>query len=167
MLDWAHSQVLPGSGLLNISNSILSGDWNYYDPTQVGVISKFNTVYAYALQECIDLLMDGGVDMAPYISRLGALRKAIEMNLWSSKLNAYYLSEFVEVGFAQDSNALAILADVTASTYLVKGVEYTQTAVPTQRSLCILQWGYYVRICRLHRSLRVRMSPSRCTRKQG
>jgi hypothetical protein len=115
MLDWAHSQVLPESGLLNISNPILSGDWNYYDPTQVGVISKFNTVYAYALQECIDLLADGGIDTAPYISRLDALRKTIDRNIWSSKLNAYYLSRFVEDGFAQDSNALAILAGVATS----------------------------------------------------
>jgi hypothetical protein len=117
MLDWAHSQVLPESGLLNISNPILSGDWNYYDPTQVGIVSKFNTVYAYTLQECLGLLADGGIDTAPYISRLNALRKAIGKNLWSSSLNAYYLSQSIQDGFAQDSNALAILAGVTTSNH--------------------------------------------------
>jgi hypothetical protein len=115
MLDWAHSQVLPQNGLFNINDPILSGDWNYYDPTQIGVISKFNMVYAYALQECMTLLADGDVDTAPYLSRLSALQAAIDASLWSDELNAYYLSDSIKDGFAQDSNALAILAGVTTS----------------------------------------------------
>jgi hypothetical protein len=113
MLDWAHSQVLPKTWLFNISNPILSDDWNYHDPTHIGVISKFNMVYAYALQECMTLLADGEVDTALYLSRLSALRAAIDANLWSDELNAYYISDSIKDGFAQDSNALAILASVT------------------------------------------------------
>ncbi|KAI4912880.1 hypothetical protein J4E90_006288 [Alternaria incomplexa] len=113
MLDWAHSQVLPESGLLNITNPALGGDWNYYDPSQAGVVTKFNMVYAYALQECIRLLADGGIDTKPYITRLDALRIAIDQNLWSNELNAYYLSQSINNSFAQDSNTLAILAGVT------------------------------------------------------
>jgi hypothetical protein len=113
MLDWAHSQILPESGLLNISNTAFGGDWNYYDAAQTGVVSKFNTIYAYALQESIRLLADGGTDTEPYLSRLDSLRKAIDKNLWSDELNAYYLSQSIENGFGQDSNALAILAGVT------------------------------------------------------
>ncbi|KAI4660291.1 uncharacterized protein J4E78_004992 [Alternaria triticimaculans] len=113
MLDWAHSQLLPESGLLNITNPALGGDWNYYDPSQAGVVTKFNMVYAYALQECIRLLADGGIDTEPYTTRLDALRIAIDQNLWSDELNAYYLSQSINNSFAQDSNALAILAGVT------------------------------------------------------
>jgi len=113
MLDWAHSQVLPESGLLNITNPAFGGDWNYYDPTQASIVTKFNMVYAYALQECTRLLADGGIDTKPYISRLDALRTAINQNLWSNQLNAYYLSQSIKDGFGQDSNALGILAGVT------------------------------------------------------
>lgn len=115
MLDWADSQTLPDNGLFNVSNPSFGGDWNYYDPTQAGVVSKFNMVYAYALQECIDLLADTGIDTEPYISRLGALRTAINRNLWSNELGAYYVSQSVPTGFGQDSNAMAILAGVTTS----------------------------------------------------
>ena len=117
MLDWADSQVLPQSGLLNITNPALGGDWNYYDPTQAGVVTKFNMVYAYALQECNRLLADSGVDTKPYVSRLDALRIAIDQNLWSNQLNAYYLSQSIQNGFGQDSNALAILAGVTRANH--------------------------------------------------
>jgi hypothetical protein len=117
MLDWAHSQVLPGSGLLNISSVILGGDWNYYDTSQTGVVAKFNMVYAYALQECIRLLADGGINTQPYLLRLASLRTAIDKNLWSDELNAYYLSDSIQDGFGQDSNALAILAGVTTSNH--------------------------------------------------
>ncbi|OAG06153.1 alpha-L-rhamnosidase [Paraphaeosphaeria sporulosa] len=117
MLDWAHSQVLPENGLLNISDATFGGDWNYYDPAQVGVVSKFNMVYAYALQECIPLFADGGVDTQPYVARLVSLRAAITKNLWSDELTAYYVSESIQNGFGQDSNALAILAGVTTSSH--------------------------------------------------
>jgi hypothetical protein len=147
MLDWAHSQVLPESGLLNISNPILSGDWNYYDPTQVDVISKFNTVYAYAVQECIGLLAGDGIDTSTYISRLDALGKSIDENLWSSKLNAYYLSQSVADGYAQDSNALAILAGVTTSKHTASHVLNT---LKQQFSFRLFKEGYCFHICRLY-----------------
>lgn len=115
MLDWANSQVLSENGLFNISNTIFGGDWNYYDPTQTGIVSKFNMVYAYALQECIDLLAAGGIDTEPYLSRLDSLRAAIKKNLWSNELGAYYVSESIKDGFGQDSNALAVLAGLTTS----------------------------------------------------
>jgi hypothetical protein len=132
MLDWAHSQVLPESGLFNISNIILSGDWNYYDKSQVGVSSKYNMVYAYALQECIALLADGGVDSTPYVERLGTLRTAIDKNLWSEEMNAYYLSQSIENGFGQDSNALAILAGVTSPNHTSSEVLTTLKQLDTK-----------------------------------
>ncbi|KAI0178491.1 hypothetical protein BJ166DRAFT_601358 [Pestalotiopsis sp. NC0098] len=84
MLDWADSQVLD-NGLFNVSQSSFAGDWNYYDPPQAGVSTKFNVVYAYAMQEAMALLADGG---------------------------AYYVSDAYTEGFGQDSNAIAILANV-------------------------------------------------------
>ena len=131
MLDWAHSQILPQSGLLNISNPILSGDWNYYDAPQVGIVSKFNLVYAYALQESIPLLADAAIDTKPYTSRLDALRIAIDTTLWSDTLNAYYLSQEIQHGFAQDSNALAILAAVTTSNHTSSRVLATLNQLAT------------------------------------
>lgn len=112
MLDWAHSQVLPETGLFNISSAIFGSDWNYYDPAQTGAVSKFNIVYAYALQECMSLLADGGIDTEPYLLRLNPLRALINSNLWSNELNAHYLSHSIKNGFGQDSNTLAILAGV-------------------------------------------------------
>ncbi|KAH7134103.1 Six-hairpin glycosidase-like protein [Dactylonectria macrodidyma] len=114
MLDWADSQCLE-NGLFNVSDSSFGGDWNYYDPTQSGVVTKFNVLYAYALQECQFLLADGGIDVAVYQTRLKELRLAIDSNLWSDKLQAYYLSEALPGGFSQDSNAIAVLAGVNVN----------------------------------------------------
>ena len=113
MLDWADSQVLPENGLFNISNPSFGGDWNYYDPTQSGVVTKFNTLYAYTLQSSLTILRDGGVNTTVYSSRLDALRNAIDENLWSSDLGAYYVSDSLHDSYGQDSNAYAILAGVT------------------------------------------------------
>lgn len=49
MLNWADSQTLP-NGLFNLADESFGGDWNYYDTPQSGVVTKFNVVYAYALQ---------------------------------------------------------------------------------------------------------------------
>jgi hypothetical protein len=111
MLDWSNSQVL-SNGLFNLSDISFGGDWNYYDPAQVGVVTKFNVLYAYALQECTPLLADAGVNVSVYQSRLAALRRAIDSQLWSDELGAYYLSDGIKDGFGQDSNAIAILAGV-------------------------------------------------------
>ncbi|USP74650.1 glycoside hydrolase family 78 protein [Curvularia clavata] len=133
MLDWANSQVLPESGLLNISNAAFGGDWNYYDAPQSGVVSKFNMAYAYALQECITLLADGGVDTEPYRLRLENLRAAIDRSLWSNELSAYYVSDNIKDGFGQDSNALAILAGVNknnhTSSSILKSLKQLSTPV--------------------------------------
>jgi len=40
------------------------------------------------------------------------LRTAIDSNLWNDSIGAYYLSDSIEDGFAQDANAIAILAGV-------------------------------------------------------
>jgi hypothetical protein len=111
MLDWAHSQLLP-NGLFNLNDITFGGDWNYYDPPQSGVVTKFNVLYAYALQECASLLADADVDVSIYQGRLGLLRAAIDTHLWSDDLGAYYLSDSIKTGFGQDSNAIAILAGV-------------------------------------------------------
>jgi hypothetical protein len=111
MLDWAHSQTLD-NGLFNISQISFGGDWNYYDPPQAGVVTKFNVLYAYALQECRQLLADAGVNTTDYQQRLESLRTAIDKNLWNDTLGAYHLSDSITDGFAQDSNAIAILAGV-------------------------------------------------------
>lgn len=128
-LDWTHSQILPDSGLFNISNTAFGGDWNYYDPQQSGIVTKSNMVYAYALQECISLLADAGIGTAPYQSRLDVLRAGINTNLWSNELSAYHLSQSVQNGFGQDSNGLAILAGVTTSNHT------TSTALSTLKQL--------------------------------
>jgi len=111
MLNWAHSQTLD-NGLFNISQISFGGDWNYYDPPQAGVVTKFNVLYAYALQECHQLLVEAGLDATVYQQRLQNLRTSIDNNLWNEDLGAYYLSDSVPDGFAQDSNAIAILAAV-------------------------------------------------------
>jgi hypothetical protein len=86
--------------------------WNYYDPAQSGVVTKFNVLYAYALQETARLLADAGVDISVYQDRLASLRLAIDKHLWSDELGAYVYSESIRDGFGQDSNAIAILAGV-------------------------------------------------------
>lgn len=111
MLDWADSQTID-NGLFNLTDASFGGDWNYYDPTQSGVVTKFNVVYAYALQECLTILANGGIDNTVYQERLHSLRSAIDTHLWSDELRAYILSEALPNGFSQDSNAIAILAGV-------------------------------------------------------
>ena len=111
LLEWADSQTLD-NGLFNISDASFGGDWNYYDPTQSGVVTKFNVLYAYALQETMQLLAAGGIEPTVYQERLEKLREAIDTQLWNDELKAYYVSEGIQSGFSQDSNALAILAGV-------------------------------------------------------
>ncbi|KAL2836301.1 Six-hairpin glycosidase [Aspergillus pseudoustus] len=110
MLDWAHSQVLP-NGLLNISRTALGGDWNYYDPQVGGVVAKFNFVYAYTLQELITLLTDAGFNATTYTGRLQQPQSAINNQLWSNDLQAYYHSKSYPGFISQEANALAILSD--------------------------------------------------------
>ncbi|KAK1984924.1 alpha-L-rhamnosidase [Colletotrichum cereale] len=111
MLDWADSQTLP-NGLFNVSDSSFGVDWNYYDPVQSGAVTKFNAMYAYSLQQSLLLLQNAGVNTTRYRSRLEALRTSINDNLWSNDLGGYVMSDTLATGFAQDANALAILAGV-------------------------------------------------------
>jgi hypothetical protein len=111
MLEWSDSQTLT-NGLFNLTDVSFGGDWNYYDPGQSGVVTKFNVLYAYSLQESLQLLADSGIDTTVYKDRLTALRKAIDTQLWSDDLGAYVYSENIRNGFGQDSNAIAILAGV-------------------------------------------------------
>ncbi len=113
MLDWADSKLQ--DGLFTLNDSSLVGDWNYYDPPQTGASAKFNSLYAYALQQSTPLLKAAGVDATVYEARLDSLRKAIHDRLWNSTLGAYALSSEIADGFAQDAQAFAILAGVPQS----------------------------------------------------
>ncbi|TGO84591.1 hypothetical protein BPOR_0487g00020 [Botrytis porri] len=110
MLDWSDTQ-LDSSGLFGVS-TIFGGDWNYYDPAQSGAVAKFNTVYAFALQQVLLLLNAANVTTKIYADRLSALKSAINEKLWNPTLNAYQLSDSVQDTLAQDANAFAILANV-------------------------------------------------------
>ncbi|GAC99783.1 bacterial alpha-L-rhamnosidase domain protein [Pseudozyma hubeiensis SY62] len=113
MLDWADSKLQ--DGLFTLNDSSLVGDWNYYDPPQTGASAKFNSLYAYSLQQSTPLLKAAGVNTTVYEARLSNLRKAINDRLWNSTLNAYALSSEITDGFAQDAQAFAILAGVPQS----------------------------------------------------
>jgi hypothetical protein len=115
LFDWAHSQTLP-SGLLNISDVALGGDWNYYDPPLSGVVSKFNLIYVYALNQWLPYLADGGLNDTIYAHRLHSLQESIRANLWSDRLHAFYLSDSHRDFFSQEANALSILSDTVPST---------------------------------------------------
>lgn len=108
MLDWAHLHT--DNGLFSITDPSFGGDWNYYDPTQTGIVSKFNSLYAYSLLQTVPLLKAAGIDVSRYEKRLDDLRISMNANLWSERMGAYVLSNDFRDGFAQDANALAILA---------------------------------------------------------
>ncbi|KAH6957171.1 Six-hairpin glycosidase-like protein [Fusarium avenaceum] len=110
MLDWAHSRLV--KGLFTIDDASFTGDWNYYDPPQTGVSTKFNALYAYSLQQTNQLLKDGGIDTGVYRDRLSKLRKDVHSQLWNKTLGAYVLSNEITTGFSQDANAIAILAGI-------------------------------------------------------
>ncbi|KAF4337197.1 alpha-L-rhamnosidase C [Fusarium beomiforme] len=113
MLDWAHSKLK--DGLFTVDDASFAGDWNYYDPPQTGASSKFNALYVYSLQQTQALLKDAGVNITVYQTRLDDLREAMHSNLWSDTLKAYVLTNNITTGFAQDANALAILAGIPQS----------------------------------------------------
>ncbi|KAF4240524.1 hypothetical protein CNMCM6457_007102 [Aspergillus fumigatiaffinis] len=100
LFDWAHSQTLH-SGLLNISDVALGGDWNYYDPPLSG---------------WLPYLADGGLNDTIYAHRLHSLQESIRANLWSDRLHAFYLSDSQTDFSSQEANALAILSDTVPST---------------------------------------------------
>lgn len=109
LFDWAHSQTLS----FNFSNPTMGGDWNYYDPSLSGVVSKFNLIYAYALKQWLPLMADAGRHTTLYAQRLQHLQGAITEHLWSNDLQAYYLSDTYRDFLSQEANALAILSDTT------------------------------------------------------
>lgn len=111
MLDWAASQRLP-NGLFNLSDASFGGDWNYYDPARSGVVTKFNVVYALALQEVIPMLTLAGTNTTRYQKTLEDLRVSIDAHLYSNTSNAYMISSSQTQGIAQDANAMAILANI-------------------------------------------------------
>ncbi|KAG9567370.1 glycoside hydrolase family 78 protein, partial [Aureobasidium melanogenum] len=111
MLDWAASQTLETS-LFNLSESTFGGDWNYYDPSQSGIVAKFNAVYALALQEVVPMLVAADVETSVYEETLKTLRESIDEQLYNSLLGGYFVSEAQRHGIAQDANAMAILANV-------------------------------------------------------
>ncbi|KAG9756549.1 glycoside hydrolase family 78 protein, partial [Aureobasidium melanogenum] len=111
MLDWAASQTLE-NGLFNLTDSTFGGDWNYYDPSQSGIVAKFNTVYALALQEVLPMLVAADVETSVYEKTLKTLRESIDKQLYNSVLGAYFVSEAQQQGITQDANAMAILANV-------------------------------------------------------
>ncbi|GES62179.1 alpha-L-rhamnosidase C [Aspergillus terreus] len=115
LFDWADSQTLP-SGLLNISDATLGGDWNYYDPPLSGVVSKFNLIYAHALKQWLPYMADGGLNATTYANRLHDLQHAIATHLWSDELQAFYLADAHRDFFSQEANALAILTDTVPVT---------------------------------------------------
>lgn len=123
MLDWAHSQT-PSNGLFNISDPTMGGDCNYYDPSLSGVVSKFNLIYAYSLKQWLPLMAHAGRNTTLYMQRLQRLQNAINENLWSNDLQAYYLSDAYKDSISQEANALAILCgtadshDATSTTIL-------------------------------------------------
>ncbi|KEY69379.1 hypothetical protein S7711_08134 [Stachybotrys chartarum IBT 7711] len=110
MLDWADSRVV--NGLFTLDDPSFTGDWNYYDPPQTGASSKFNAVYAYALQQSLGFLKDSGIDTSIYEARLASLRRAMHEQLFDTSLGAYVLTSEVRTGFSQDAQAIAILAGV-------------------------------------------------------
>ncbi|UPL01042.1 hypothetical protein LCI18_011976 [Fusarium solani-melongenae] len=113
MLDWAHSKL--ENGVFTLADASLTGDWNYYDPPQTGASSKFNSLYAYALQQTQTLLKDAGIDVSVYQNRLESLRDAIHSHLWNDTLGVYVLTNEIPTGFAQDANAIAILSGIPQS----------------------------------------------------
>jgi hypothetical protein len=121
MLDWAASQTLP-NGLFNLSDASFGGDWNYYDPAQSGIVTKFNVVYALALQEVISMLAVAGTNTTRYQKNLDRLRVSIDELLYSKTNNAYMVSEAQIQGVAQDANALAILADIPQGNHTKLGI---------------------------------------------
>ncbi|TIA55360.1 glycoside hydrolase family 78 protein [Aureobasidium pullulans] len=121
MLDWASSQTLE-NGLFNLSDPTFGGDWNYYDPTQSGIVTKFNVVYALALQEAIPMLAAADQNTTDYEKTLGVLRTSIDKQLYSDLTGAYFVSEAQPQGIAQDANAMAILANVPQGNHTALGI---------------------------------------------
>lgn len=111
MLDWAASQTLH-NGLFNLSDASFGGGWDYYDPYQSGIVTKFNAMYALAWQKVMPMLASAGVNTTMYEKNLTTLRKSINRQLYSDSLGAYFVSESQPQGIAQDANAMAILANV-------------------------------------------------------
>jgi hypothetical protein len=121
MLDWAASQTL-SNGLFNLSDASFGSDWNYYDPAQSGVVTKFNVVYALALQEVIPMLAVAGTNTTRYQKHLDRLRRSIDEHLYSNTSNAYIISKAESQSIAQDANAIAILADVPRGNHTKLGI---------------------------------------------
>jgi hypothetical protein len=124
MLDWAASQTL-SNGLFNLSDASFGGDWNYYDPVQSRIVTKFNVVYALALQEVIPMLAVAGVNTTRYQKNLDSLRRSIDEHLYNKTNNAYMVSEAQSQGIAQDANAIAILADIPQGNHTKLNISQT------------------------------------------
>ncbi|KAH6693792.1 Six-hairpin glycosidase-like protein [Plectosphaerella plurivora] len=131
MLDWAHFQIR--DGVFTLDDASLTGDWNYYDPSQTGASSKFNAVYAYSLQQSLVFLQAGGVQTETYEARLASLRRDMHTRLFDASLGAYVLTSEIRGGFAQDAQAIAVLAGVPQA----NNVSATSILTTMQRELLL------------------------------
>jgi alpha-L-rhamnosidase len=111
-LAWDASQV-NSAGLL-VTNSSDDADWDFYDPGKTGEVTEYNLLYYKALLDGAVLATAAGdtTDAATYTSDAGALKTAINGNLYDSSTGLYYLSNTDTTTVAQDANSLAVLYGV-------------------------------------------------------
>ncbi|MCO1574532.1 hypothetical protein M8C13_02020 [Crossiella sp. SN42] len=107
-LGWNASR-LNSLGLL-VTDASDGKDWDWYDATKTGAVTRYNVLYYLNLTESAYLARETGqAELATqYTNKAAALRTAINTHLFNSRTGVYDLSDTVRGTVAQDANADAI-----------------------------------------------------------
>lgn len=122
--QWSRMQLLLGffSKQVDTNNLVVSSYpvWGYdYNPSYgpyTGKFTKLNILYAMALENATSLadVMQNATAAVQYRQQAAAIRRAVNTYLYNSTGNFYMISDQQTTGFAQDTNALAILSGIAS-----------------------------------------------------
>lgn len=119
------------SGLLSKGLGVTEGYGDYAFLPRTGQVTYYNALYVYALQNAAAWAnyLAHHAAAKRWTRRAVSVSKAINVNLWDSKVGAYLDStnltnSFNQTRHAQDGNGIAVLAGIADSTRAQSALEY-------------------------------------------
>lgn len=114
MRELAWNRTLVGSKGLLVTNAANGRDWDYYDGPKVGAVTAYNAIYVEALRDAAELAeaQKRFGQSAAFQTQAAHVAAAVNRYLWDPALGAYTVSDSQPGVFAEDGNALAILAGI-------------------------------------------------------
>jgi hypothetical protein len=102
------------------------GSCGHYGYSDCGHETYVNALYVRNLEQMVALAKARGdaTDAATYADRAGAVKSAINAQLWDDKVGAYRLSREIPDAYPQDANATAVLTGVADADQATRAMAY-------------------------------------------